>query len=180
MLSFACCAASPIWIVLPGLSKTCGIRKSYTLDRTPESSPQLQPLRTGGASISSVGSDGPMVLNLQVLFSFGRQNSIQRKVRRRVLHLGTAFILSLCIWGHVSELFDHWDNTFRTGNDIEYSTVIVALVAGAAICLAGLATLLIAFRTTIASTLSVFAMESSDVPTTGSFVAHSPPIPLRI
>jgi len=97
-----------------------------------------------GSEHSSGGSVGPMILNLQVFFSFGRQNSIQRKVRARVLHLGTAFILSLCIWGHLSELFDHWDNTFRTGNDIEYSTVIVALVTGAAICLAGLAALLIA------------------------------------
>ena len=41
ILSFACCAASPIWIVLPGLSGACGIRKSYTLDRTPESSRHL-------------------------------------------------------------------------------------------------------------------------------------------
>jgi len=179
MLSFACCAASPIWIVLPGLSKACGIRKSYTLDRTPESNPHLQPCEPG-SGYSSMGSHRPMILNLQVLFSFGPQNSIQRKVRLRFLHLATVFILSLCIWGHVSELFDHWDNTFRTGNDIEYSTVIVALVAGAAICLGGLAATLIALRTTVASPLSMFAVESSDLPTTGSFVAHSPPVPLRI
>jgi hypothetical protein len=40
--------------------------------------------------------------------------------------------------GHISEVFDHWDNTFRTGNDIEYSTVMVALVVGALICFAHL------------------------------------------
>jgi len=141
--------------------------------------PHLQPCEPG-SGYSSMGSHRPMILNLQVLFSFGPQNSIQRKVRLRFLHLATVFILSLCIWGHVSELFDHWDNTFRTGNDIEYSTVIVALVAGAAICLGGLAATLIALRTTVASPLSMFAVESSDLPTTGSFVAHSPPVPLRI
>ena len=48
-------------------------------------------------------------------------------------------ILTLCIWGHVSEIFDHWDNTFQTGNDIEYSTVIVVLIAGAVIAFAHVA-----------------------------------------
>jgi len=59
-------------------------------------------------------------------------------VRRKLIQLGTTLIVTLCIWGHVSELFDHWDNTFRTGYDIEYSTVIVVVVAGAVIALAHL------------------------------------------
>ena len=54
MLSFACCAASPIWIVLPGLSRVCSIRKSYTLEHTPESSSQLQPCEPGKIEHSSV------------------------------------------------------------------------------------------------------------------------------
>jgi len=54
-------------------------------------------------------------------------------VRRKLIQFGTTFILQLCIWGHVSEIFDHWDNTFKTGYDIEYSTVIVVLIAGAVI-----------------------------------------------
>jgi hypothetical protein len=45
-------------------------------------------------------------------------------------------LLTLCLWGHLSEIFDYWDNTFQTGNDIEYSTVIVALVAAAVVGLA--------------------------------------------
>src|SRR5215472_450643 len=56
MLSFACSAASPIWIVLPGLSKECGIRKSYTLDRTPESSPHLQRLKSPRITSKSIAA----------------------------------------------------------------------------------------------------------------------------
>jgi hypothetical protein len=53
------------------------------------------------------------------------------QMQRKLIQLGATLILTLCIWGHVSEIFDYWDNTFQTGNDIEYSTVIVALIAGA-------------------------------------------------
>ena len=61
-----------------------------------------------------------------------------QKMRRTIFNFGSALALLLCIWGHLSEVFDHWDNTFRTGNDIEYSAVKVALVVGAVICLAHL------------------------------------------
>jgi len=53
------------------------------------------------------------------------------QIQRKLIQLGATLILTLCIWGHVSEIFDYWDNTFQAGNDIEYSTVIVALIAGA-------------------------------------------------
>ena len=33
----------------------------------------------------------------------------------------------------VSELFDTWDNTPQTGNDVEYNSVLVILCVGAAI-----------------------------------------------
>src|SRR5215469_2944300 len=68
MLSFACCAASPIWIVLPSFSRACGIRKSYTLEHTPESSPQLQPLRPveRAVELSSSRSPGCIVGNMRV------------------------------------------------------------------------------------------------------------------
>lgn len=132
------------------------------------------------ARIPAGRSHGPMISILQILFSLARQNGIQRNVRRGLLHLGTTLILGLCIWGHVSELFDYWDNTFRTGNDIEYGTVMVALAAGAVICFAVSAALRIAARATIACFLSVFALKASDPMTAGPFLAHSPPMPLRI
>ena len=101
-------------------------------------------------------------------------------VRRRILYLGTVLVLTLCIWGHVSELFDHWDNTFRTGNDIEYSTVIVVLVTGAVICFAHLLTIVTRSRTTIVPFLHRLPGCAAAVPTIASFVAYSPPAPLRI
>ena len=64
-------------------------------------------------------------------------------MRRRLIQCGTTLILTLCVWGHVSEIFDHWDNTFQTGYDIEYSTVIVVLIAGAVIAFAHVAATLI-------------------------------------
>lgn len=89
-------------------------------------------------------------------------------------------ILTLCIWGHVSEIFDHWDNTFKTGYDIEYSTVIVVLIAGAVIAVAQVFAALIPMVSATPCLLPSF----SSCPITGcslaAFVAHSPPGPLRI
>jgi len=34
------------------------------------------------------------------------------------------------VGGHISELFDRWENTLETGRDIDYSIVIVAACAG--------------------------------------------------
>jgi hypothetical protein len=88
-------------------------------------------------------------------------------------------ILTLCIWGHVSELFDHWDNTFKTGKDIEYSTVIVVLVAGAVIAFTHVAAVVIrTFSST--SQQSVFASCALTIPSRTAFISHSPPLPLRI
>ena len=70
-------------------------------------------------------------------------NTPHEDVRRQLIHFGVAVILTLCVWGHVSEIFDHWDNTFQTGNDIEYSTVIVVLIAGAVIGFARIAALVV-------------------------------------
>jgi len=101
-------------------------------------------------------------------------------VRRRLLHLGPVLILTLCIWGHVSELFDHWDNTFGTGNDIEYSTVIVVLLAGAVICFAHFVVIVTRSRTTIAPPLRRLPAWAAAIPPIASFTAYSPPAPLRI
>jgi hypothetical protein len=35
-------------------------------------------------------------------------------------------ILAAMFGGHVTELFDRWDHTARTGKDIDYAVVIVA------------------------------------------------------
>lgn len=101
-------------------------------------------------------------------------------MRRKLIQFGTVLILTLCIWGHVSELFDHWDNTFRTGYDIEYSTVIVVIVAGAVIAFAHVLANLIraVFATHFRSHLSTFNDFVVIIP--AGFIGHSPPLPLRI
>ena len=61
---------------------------------------------------------------------------IEGMVREKVIQAAATLILVLCLWGHVSELFDRWDHTSRTGNDTEYSTVIAVLAGGAVILFA--------------------------------------------
>jgi hypothetical protein len=101
-------------------------------------------------------------------------------MQRQIIRYGVTFILTLCIWGHVSEIFDHWDNTFQTGNDIEYSTVIVVLIAGAVIGFAHVASLVL--RTVSATSYALPLLVACDLatPNPAPFVGHSPPPPLRI
>ena len=102
------------------------------------------------------------------------------KVRRRLIQFGTTLILALCVWGHVSEIFDHWDNTFKTGYDIEYSTVIVVLIAGAVIAFAQFAAALIR-RVSATPSLSPLSGSCPHIARSlAAFIAHSPPQPLRI
>jgi hypothetical protein len=102
------------------------------------------------------------------------------KVRRRLIQFGTTLILTLCVWSHVSEIFDHWDNTFKTGYDIEYSTVIVVLIAGAVIAFAQVAAALIRRVSATPCLLPLSGSCPLIVRSLAAFVAHSPPRPLRI
>lgn len=101
-------------------------------------------------------------------------------MRRQLIQFGTTLILTLCIWGHVSEIFDHWDNTFQTGNDIEYSTVIVVLIAGAVIGFAHVAALVLRTVSATSYLSLLFAASALAAPSPAPFVGHSPPPPLRI
>jgi hypothetical protein len=112
------------------------------------------------------------------MLSIGKQN--EDKVRRRLIQFGTTLILTLCVWGHVSEIFDHWDNTFQTGYDIEYSTVIVVLIAGAVIAFARVVAALIRRVSATPRLLRYFSSCRIDAPSLAVFVGHSPPRPLRI
>jgi hypothetical protein len=110
-----------------------------------------------------------------------RESGIKRKVRRRFIHYVTTLILTVCLWGYVSEIFDHWDNTFQTGNDIEYSTVIVVLIAGAVISFARVAAIVLRGVSATSYLLSLFAACVLAAPSTAVFIAHSPPpLALRI
>jgi len=41
-------------------------------------------------------------------------------------------ILAVCLVCQVAEIFDQWDHTLQTGNDTEYTFVVLALCAGVA------------------------------------------------
>ena|SRR5215472_6760900 len=51
-------------------------------------------------------------------------------MRRTLLHSAVLITLVVMLGGHLTELFDHWDNTLQTGRDIDYSVVIIAVCAG--------------------------------------------------
>ncbi len=48
------------------------------------------------------------------------------------MHVGIVFILVVCLVCPLVELFDRWDHTIQTGNDTEYTLVILALCMGVA------------------------------------------------
>ena len=101
-------------------------------------------------------------------------------MQRKLLQLVAALVLGLCVWGHVSELFDHWDNTFKTGNDVEYSTVIVVLIAGAVIGFVRLAVLVLTAPLGALHVQSSLAAVAVTRPDSTEPIGYSPPLPLRI
>jgi len=56
-------------------------------------------------------------------------------VRKYIIQYGAALVLAISLAGHVSEIFDHWDNTVQTGGDVDYGAVMVAVLAGAVLTL---------------------------------------------
>ncbi len=52
-------------------------------------------------------------------------------MRRAIIHIMIIAILAVLVWGYVGEVFDQWDQTIQTGNDLEFSLVLVALSLGA-------------------------------------------------
>jgi hypothetical protein len=106
-------------------------------------------------------------------------------MRSRFLHAGIVFILVVCLVCPLVELFDHWDHTLQTGNDTEYTLVILALCVGVAYSFAHFifksAQLCFLAKSVFASCLknSLFSAPSSF--TLQLFDATSPPpLPLRI
>lgn len=54
----------------------------------------------------------------------------------RLLRCVVLIALAAMLAGHVTELFDHWDHTLRTGKDADYTMVMVAACAGFAFAIA--------------------------------------------
>lgn len=53
-------------------------------------------------------------------------------MKPRASFLMVTLILVVCLVCPLTELFDQWDHTLQTGNDSEYTLVILALCVGAA------------------------------------------------
>src|SRR5438552_3818825 len=51
-------------------------------------------------------------------------------VRRILLRPAVLITLAAMLGGHMTELFDHWENTLQTGSDVDYTVVILAACAG--------------------------------------------------
>ena len=101
------------------------------------------------------------------------------KVRRKLLQFGAFLLLLVCLCGHVAETFDFWDHTLQTGSDIEYSVVIVALVAGAGFGLAHAAA--VGMRAvSLMSCLCLLRRFLFAAPPLVAGTGDSPPQPLRI
>jgi len=100
-------------------------------------------------------------------------------MRRRHCQFGAILSLLVCVCGHVSEIFDRWDNTAQSGADIDYGMVLVALIAGAVLGLAHVS--IRAFRRASGSfghfLFATFSPSSTRQVFSGS---HSPLPPLRI
>ena len=48
------------------------------------------------------------------------------------MHIVVAIVLFTCLMCPLVELFDNWDHTIQTGNDSEYTLVVLALCVGVA------------------------------------------------
>lgn len=108
------------------------------------------------------------------------QMASKSKVRRPLLQFGAFLLLLVCLCGHVAETFDFWDHTLQTGSDIEYSLVIVVLIAGAGFGLTHLAAVAMRTVSLMSCLLSSLGASCSWAPPPVASTGHSPPQPLRI
>jgi hypothetical protein len=116
-----------------------------------------------------------------VLFlSASLQVASKGKVRRHLLQFGAFLLLLVCLCAQVAETFDFWDHTLQTGNDIEYSLVIVVLIAGAGFGLTSVAAVAMRTVTMVSSLFSSLGGSCSWAPPPVASTGYSPPQPLRI
>jgi hypothetical protein len=62
----------------------------------------------------------------------GRNPAILGAMRSRASRITATLVLLTCLIGQLLETLDHWDHTIQTGNDTEYTLVLLALCAGVA------------------------------------------------
>jgi hypothetical protein len=111
--------------------------------------------------------------------------AILEAMRSRAFRITAALALLTCLICPLVETFDTWDHTMQTGNDTEYTLVILALCVGVAYSFARLifksAMLGFVAKTVFASSAQTFSLSATCGFTLLLFDATSPPpLPLRI
>jgi hypothetical protein len=101
-------------------------------------------------------------------------------MRRTLAKIGALIILLVCIGSHVSELFDSWDNTLQTGNDIESNLVIVAVVVGAVLLSTTIARLLFRIGRLAFAPAALRVANLHSLSAKLNLLRHPPPLSLRI
>ncbi len=91
-------------------------------------------------------------------------------------------ILAVALAGPTVELFDHWDHTLQDGNDIEGSTVVVALCIGLAVTVAAARTRAKTSLSPRADVVPEAARSTNDQCRVFPVLLFgaSPPVPLRL
>lgn len=59
-------------------------------------------------------------------------------MRRHAIRAVILAVVLVCVLAPVAELFDGWDNTLQSGNDVESNLALVAVCLGAALVLTGI------------------------------------------
>ena len=59
-------------------------------------------------------------------------------MRRHAIRAVILAVVLVCLLTPVAELFDGWDNTLQSGNDVESNLAMVAVCLGAALMLTGI------------------------------------------
>jgi hypothetical protein len=103
----------------------------------------------------------------------------------RTSQITVTIVLLTCLICPLVEMFDNWDHTIQTGNDTEYTLVVLALCVGVAYSFARFIfkSALLGF---VANSLFVSCAQKSFFTGLSSFalppfdVASPPPLPLRI
>src|SRR5215468_7104231 len=105
-------------------------------------------------------------------------------VRSRIVHaVATLTLLSFLVCP-VVQMFDHWDHELKTGQDTEYTFMLVTLCAGAVCALAKLIVAFFPGRTATRVTADLRRAHLPTVPSVQiaalSLLPESPPLSLRI
>ena len=131
-----------------------------------------------GESVSPPCVKGKSQLILKI------RSDIICSVRSRTSRVIVTLVLLTCFVCPVLEMFDRWDHTLRTGQDTEYTFVVIALCVGAVFAFARL---IVTFCASLSATKYIWTPWRINVslfsvihPAAFGPLSESPPLNLRI